>query len=853
MAGDGSASTGAGGGATPGGDPAAASARAGGPARPAPADLGGWGRPTPAGEVLAGALDAAAEGIALFGPDDRLVWWNTAFGVLCGGAAASLAAGLPYPDFVRGLVEALPLDAEARRGVLEQRAAAADRGFVHERPGPGEAWLRETETPLPEGGRLVVLVDATEAKRAETRLRIAYERYALAIHSGENGVYDWDVPGNRMSFSPELQLLIGGDEDAGPQAPEAWWRHLHPDDAPDVLAAFRAAVGQGRPRFRAEYRIRAPFGERWVSDRCAIVYGPDGEPTRVVSAVRDITVAKAAEREAKEREIRTLAILEGALDAIVGMDSEGRVIEFNPAAERIFALPRADALGRPFDALIAVERLGISEPGGLALRLVAGDPALIGRRLELPGLRPDGSEFPAELSITAGRFGDTPFFTAFVRDIGDRKRVESQLQFAAWHDRLTGIGNRTRMMEQLARRIPQGAAVLVIDVDRFRILNDDLGHRAGDIVLGEVARRLELAGGPEATAARLGGDEFALIVPPDRAEETAARVREALGRPLAVGGQEIVLKASVGIARADGPRQRPEDVLADAQLAMYRAKRSGKGQEVVFDQAMRATGSGQLALENDLRRAAGRGEIWLAYQPIVHLGDGRLAGFEALCRWTHPERGSVPPATFVPLAEETGLILPLGRHVLDTAARQAAAWRTRDGCAPFSVSVNVSPRQFFGRDVVAEVEEVLAETGIAPEALSIEITEGVLIADADAAVDTLRRLKDLGVKLSIDDFGTGYSSLSYLHRFPFDTLKIDRSFVVGMHASRAGAVIVHRIIDLARGLGMRTVAEGVETRPEAAYLRDIGCTCVQGWVCARPAKAEEAAGWLAPGFRFDPC
>jgi diguanylate cyclase (GGDEF)-like protein len=461
-------------------------------------------------------------------------------------------------------------------------------------------------------------------------------------------------------------------------------------------------------------------------------------------------------------------------------------------------------------------------------------------------------------SVRATRFQGSNRVRVVVahEDITQRKMAEEQLLHDAFHDSLTDLPNRALFMDRLQRAIHRTKrqanyrfAVLFLDLDGFKVVNDSLGHATGDELLIAIGRRLELGMRRGDTLTRLGGDEFAILADDIRdlgdAILLAERVRLDLRAPFNLGGHEVFATASVGIALGSKDRERPEDLLRDADTAMYRAKAQGKERFVVFDQAMHTSVVERLRLETDLRRAIDRGEFAVHYQPIVALRTGRIAGFEALVRWEHPERGMIAPSVFIPVAEETGLILHLGLWVLRAACRQLRTWQ--EGAPELSslmISVNLSSKQLMQPDLVEQVDQVLRETGLAPEHLKLEITESVIMEHPPSANEVLGRLKDRGIQLSLDDFGTGYSSLSYLHRFPIDTLKVDRSFVNRIDAEDGDPVIVQTIVALAHNLGMQVIAEGVETEEQVNRLKAMGCEYGQGYFFARPVDGDSAGALL---------
>jgi diguanylate cyclase (GGDEF)-like protein/PAS domain S-box-containing protein len=441
-------------------------------------------------------------------------------------------------------------------------------------------------------------------------------------------------------------------------------------------------------------------------------------------------------------------------------------------------------------------------------------------------------------------------------DITQRKVVEDRLQHNAFHDSLTGLPNRALLLDRLGQAVARTKrrpdchfGVLFLDLDGFKFVNDSLGHQMGDQLLIAIARRLERCLRDGDTVARLGGDEFIILM--EDVTETrdvlglADRVLECLQTPFSLDGHELVVTASIGIALGETKVDSAEEVVRNADIAMYRAKSRGKSSYVVFDDAMHAEAVTRLQLNTDLRQATARGELHLYYQPIVALRTGRISGFEALLRWYHPDRGLVCPDDFVPLAEETKLILPIGMWVIRTAAEQLRIWQKQHRLSdPLSISVNMSCRQFSQPDLVYQIERVLLETGLDARCLRMEITESAIMEHVETASSVLTKLKALGVKLALDDFGKGYSSLSYLHQFPFDTLKLDRSFIARIGPRGENLEIVRTIVSLAQVLGLDVVAEGVETARQLAQLQDLGCQLGQGYFFSRPLTAQAASAML---------
>ena len=446
--------------------------------------------------------------------------------------------------------------------------------------------------------------------------------------------------------------------------------------------------------------------------------------------------------------------------------------------------------------------------------------------------------------------GEVAGMASIGADVTERRRAEERLLHDALHDSLTGLPNRALFMDRLRgavarlkRRPEYLFAVLFLDVDRFKVINDSLGHVAGDQFLVQLSRLIAATiRRPEHTLARLGGDEFAILLDDIEKREAASRVAErifqSLRAPIKIGPQEIFSTVSIGIAFSTTEYMEAEEALRDADTAMYQAKTAGKARSQIFDDSMHTRALRLLKLEHSLRRAVDRNEFVLHYQPIVGLQDARVAGFEALVRWDHPERGLIAPYEFIHLAEETGLIYGIGAWTLREACRRLIEWN--GSSAPLSMSVNLSARQFSQLDLIEQIQGVLEETGLPPARLKLEITESVIMENPEIAVAMLHRMRELGTRLVIDDFGTGYSSLSYLLRFPADTLKIDRSFVAALGKGGKNEDIVGAIVSLAKSLEMDVVAEGVENQEQSAILKALGCGYAQGFYFSEPLDADAA-------------
>ncbi|HEX8939263.1 MAG TPA: EAL domain-containing protein [Candidatus Limnocylindrales bacterium] len=570
------------------------------------------------------------------------------------------------------------------------------------------------------------------------------------------------------------------------------------------------------------------------------------------------------QRRVRRSEERFRSLVQHASDIVAIVGPDRRLAYVSPAVGPLLGLEAASLVGTDAVDLVhrddaAAARAHLEEAGAAPGTVLATELRLV-----------DGHGGWREFEVLANNLLDQPAVAGMVltyRDVTERKAFVRQLAYEAFHDPLTDLPNRALFVDRLgqalarATRRDTSVGVLFLDLDNFKIVNDSLGHQLGDELLVGVATRLRSAVRAADTVARMGGDEFTILLEDvteaAEAVEVAERIREAFRAPFAIAGRDVFMTASVGVAVAAGAGRTADSLLRDADLAMYRAKASGKARHCVFEHGMEAPAVERLAVDADLRKALERHEFRVHYQPIVTLVGGCVSEFEALVRWERPGHGLVLPASFIPLAEENGLIVPLGRWVLEEACREAAAWPPGPGGRPIVVSVNLSARQLQDPDLVTHVERALA-VGPTRPALKLEITESVAMLDPELTSRTLRRLKALGVLIAIDDFGTGYSSLSYLKRFPLDALKIDRSFVDGLRTDGHDAAIVQSVIALARSLGLAVTGEGVETVEQAADLRALGCELAQGFLYARPLAAEAARAVAAvgaigaPGTRASP-
>ncbi|MFY8107275.1 MAG: putative bifunctional diguanylate cyclase/phosphodiesterase [Elstera sp.] len=547
-------------------------------------------------------------------------------------------------------------------------------------------------------------------------------------------------------------------------------------------------------------------------------------------------------------------LIDSVGDAVLVVAEDGRIIDLNKGAQRVFAVDRQPARGMSIWPLLAPTLFEGEEtlPEAsvqMLLRAVPRSTLGTGRSMTLS--RADGISFPGEIAITPLPLPNCAAHLVTVRDVSDRKRIESRLERLALYDPLTRLPNRVKVLQHLERLIAQSPAstivAVAIDVDHFKYVNDFFGHGPGDRLLQAVGGRLggDLEEGD--LLGHLGGDDFLIISatndPVATIERLARRVEEASARTFLIDQSELFISLSQGIALYPDHATDPSNLLTAAQAATYEAKAAGRATTVIYSERVRDRRAGRLAIETDLRRAVERGELSIEYQPRLSVEGHRLLGMEALLRWDHPEMGRIPPSHFIPIAEESGLIVPIGHWVLETACKQARAW-TQAGFPKLKVAINLSVRQFRDAGLLSKVVDALDASGLPAENLELEITESGLMSDLDRAIDLLEDLKRIGITIAIDDFGTGYSSLSYLKRLPIDLLKIDRSFIAGLSENADDRAICQAIVSMAFSLGLETVAEGVETEGQLECLREIGCHEVQGYLFARPLSVTDFSAYL---------
>ena len=732
-------------------------------------------------------------------------------------------------------------------------------GLVHEfevpmiRKNGSKIWVSLTETIEKEQENPIfidgLIEDITKRKQAEYALNASQQQLWTVIEGAPVSIFATDLQGKITlsegrgfkSMGLSLSNLVGKP------IKDVYFEY------PDIIQHIEEAM-KGVASSHLVFFKKFAF-ETWFTpmrDEDGVLIGMTGVQT-------DITPRIEAERALRDREYLLQAIVDAEPECVCLLDHEGEIREINPAG--LIMLEVADrslAIGTYFDTyLLPQYRLSFRE---LTKMVFAGHSEILeieimGRKGSIQWLEFHGIPLNNQKNNIIGLLG-------IARNITDRKRAEEQLIHDALHDGLTGLPNRTLLLERLRRAILLSQrrssfqfAVIFLDVDRFKVIVDSLGHIKSDHLLRAIARRLESCVSPGDTVARLGGDEFTLLLEDlsmvTEATLIADKIQSEMKIPFKIEEQEIFCSVSIGIAFSSTEYTSSEDVLRDADTAMFRAKAQGRAQYQLFDSQMHAQAVNRLQLETDLRRAVERNEFVLHYQPVVDTKTGQVKSFEALVRWMHPKRGLVGPSAFIPIAEETGMIVDIGKWVLIHACKQLYLWKEKYNANHIGMAVNVAARQFAQNDLIDFVEHVLKETQISPEALTLEITETSLVKEAEKAREMLIALRKKGVRINIDDFGTGYCSLSYLHRFPVDGLKIDGSFVRGLKNTQ-NAAIVRSVLMLAKALEMNVIAEGAETVEQMTDLREMGCFRCQGYYFSKPLPAAQAGKLIERSFPVPP-
>ncbi|MFP4006906.1 MAG: EAL domain-containing protein [Spirulinaceae cyanobacterium] len=733
-----------------------------------------------------------------------------------------------HPDDRERVLQAYRSHFEQRQRVeIEYRLRRADGTYE---------WLLDRSQPhySSEGifeGYIGCCIEIGDRKLTEAKLKASEERFRLIAENMTDLVCLHEPDGCYRYISPSCETLLG-------YKPETLmninpYTLFHPEDQKRIKTEGHDPNLQGQ-NTEITYRLRTQSGEYiWLNTVTKAIVNESGQVTRLLTTSRAVGDRVRAEQALRASQIRLNTIVNNTSYGIVIIDRLGKILFANAAAIQLFNRSQEELVG-----------------------LDLGIPAIADQPAELEIIAHRDRLITVETRIKEIEWDNEIVNIISLQDITERKEAEAQLEYRAYYDTLTDLPNRTFFISRLSQAIQRSQqnhtfnfAVLFLDLDRFKIVNDSLGHLVGDRLLVSFAQRLKTILRPLDTVARLGGDEFTILLEDihssREATQVAYSINQSLRIPFSVDGMSIVTTVSIGIALSNASYTQPEYLLRDADLAMYRAKEKGRARYEIFDETMHHMAIQQLRLEHDLRLAIKRQEFVAYYQPIINLQTQQLEGFEALIRWQHPQQGLVPPNEFIPIAEETGLIATMGEWMLQQTCHQLRLWQeTLPNCKHLRVSVNLSGHQLQEDTLLATIDRVLAQTGIAGSSLKLELTESMLIDNVEEAIALLTKIRDRGIQLSIDDFGTGYSSLSYLHRFPVNTLKIDKSFVSRMGLEGENREIVETIIALARQLDLDAIAEGVETHKQLQQLQALGCKFAQGYYFARPLTAIAATEFI---------
>ncbi|MDR8017673.1 phosphodiesterase DibA [Ectopseudomonas guguanensis] len=682
---------------------------------------------------------------------------------------------------------------------------------------------------------LILHRHAQQYRSARLQLAGNEERLRLALDATRDGLWDWDVSSRRVFFSEGYAKLLGLTPQALGDTREDWAARLHPDDQERALHALNAELSE--QSYENIYRLRHADGSyRWIHSRGRLLRDEQGQPQRFIGIASDITRQRAIDDSLRQ----AAAVFDATQEGVLVTDAEQRIVHVNPAFSRITGYSSEEILGQ-HPTLLKSGRHDATFYQSL-WHALENRGAWSG---EVWNRRKSGEIYPQWqcIRVIHDEQGRVSHYVAVFSDITALKRSQRELDYLAHHDPLSNLPNRLLFTERVAHALERSkieelrGAVLLIDLDHFKHINESLGHNVGDLLLKSVGERLQHGLPNGSTLARLGGDEFGLLsencAGATQAAELAQRLLRNLETPFRLDGHELYIGASIGISLFPEDADSVEQILRNADSALFKAKSSGREGYAFYVQELTDYARQRVELASSLRHALDNQELRVYYQPLHDLRDGSQVGMEALVRWQHPQRGLIPPAEFIPIAEDNGMIGVIDAWVLEQACRQMVRWNEEGDRLNF-VAVNVSSRLFSRGELDQRVAAVLAETGLPPEQLELEVTESAIMEDPDAALKLLTSLRALGVRLAIDDFGTGYSSLARLKRLPVDKLKLDQSFVRGLPDDPEDAAITRAVIALGKSLGLKVLAEGIEQPAQADFLRELGCNYGQGYHFGRP-------------------
>jgi diguanylate cyclase (GGDEF)-like protein/PAS domain S-box-containing protein len=791
------------------------------------------------------ALNNLNHGVVMTDHQKRIMFCNDRYLEIYGLARSDVPRNMTGPEL---------LEMRRKHGVLDisieefYANAGSPEGFVTELPGGRSVLVKYFR--LPNGGSVATHEDCTEQRKLSRQLASTKQFLESVLDNVPVCVAAKSIEDGRYIFANrafERFSRFSRDNILGKRADEIF----QPETAARIAAADQAALNSAEGQFRNEFVVERGSQERVLSSTRVVARDDKNQPEFLIALFDDVTDRRSLSQELEDtKKFLELVVDNIPVSLIVERVSDGRYLLANRSAETILNRRREDATG-----LTAADIFNPKE----AKLIIARDEAAIKKRGLLTEEHPISTKDGLRLFLTRrmtvlNDAGEPQYLIKTHEDVTDRRQTESRMAHMAYHDGLTDLPNRAAFLQALAQMIEacegtdEEFAVLSVDLDGLKEINDVFGHATGDKLLIEVSRRIQNSsrGG---VVARLSGDEFGLIIDgkqPAAGKALAEHLADALANEFPIDGKSVRIGVTTGISVFPHNGSDAASLLANAGAALFRAKAKSRGSIGIFEPEMDQQIRDRRVLHQDLSLAIKNGELSLYYQPQAmsrHTVAGSdVIGFEALARWLHPVRGFVPPGDFIPLAEESGLIVEMGEWILREACREAASWPM-----PLQIAVNLSPAQFMHGDLVGLVHSILLETGLAPDRLELEITEGVLIEDFDRGLALLRRLKALGVRISMDDFGSGYSSLSYLQAFPFDKIKIDRAFVINLGRNPQSAAIVRAVIGLGHGLEMSIVAEGVETQEQLGFLADEGCDAVQGYFIGKPLPIGQYAALVGRG------
>lgn len=806
-------------------------------------------------ERLSEVAKQTTNGVVITDRHGCTVWVNNAFSDITGYSAAEIIGKKPG-DVLQG-PDTDPHTVAVIRDALI-KCESVDIDIVNYSKSGATYWVRISSNPMWDSdgslkGYIAIQTNITKEKRDEEYIRRSDDLLRDVIDANTIGTWQFNIQTDQLHINDKWAALIGYElHELEPTDRTTWEQLTHPDDLVYCLDQLGKHTDGLASVYEANMRMKHKNGDWvWINTRGQIAtWTSDGKPQWLRGTHFDVSAQKNAETTLEQTSTQMRAIVEHMLDGVISIDGEGAILTFNHAAEQIFGYHRDDVIGKNISLLLSSShQAGDDEyPVDYLMSTGKNNSNETGHVRELGGVHCNGNVFPMELGVVEIREEDDTRFIGIVRDITDRKQREQEINRLAFYDELTGLPNRRLLIDRLQQvlencdRYNHFGALLFLDLDKFKDLNDSAGHTTGDLLLSRVGQKLTHSIRQTDTVARLGGDEFLILIDSlsadegeaaIQAEEVAKKIFTELSLSIDLNGLSYNCSVSIGITLFNDNSQQPVDLLKRADMAMYESKAAGRKSISFYDPQMQVVVDRRIEIEQDLHEALSEEQFELFYQKQVD-HDGKMIGAEVLLRWNHPENGRVSPAEFIPAAEETGLIVPIGAWVLREACRTLARWSTDPEKAKLVLAVNISVVQFGKQDIVKTILDALEITGANPHNLKLEITESLLASNIPDIQSKMRELQQQGVSFSIDDFGTGYSSLSYLKKLPIDQLKIDQGFVRDIITDPNDRAIAQSVITLADSMSLNVIAEGVETDAQKKMLFEMGCNTYQGYLFGKP-------------------